>query len=108
MNTQAFSLIELYEKSSKNRGIPDNFCCKITYDIINAPLMTPDGISYEKSALFEHCNKMGSFDPITRHYFEYNPLIKNLALEEGIKGFLEQNPWAFESDDILDYNLVLL
>jgi len=77
-------------------------------DFIKNPLLTPDGISYEKEALMEHCKSQGGFDPVTRNSFENQTLINNKALQTAIESFLEKEPWAFDGEDVSDYNLVIL
>ena len=61
------------------------------------PVVTPDGITYERSAITEHIQKVGKFDPVTRREgLEPSQLVPNLALKEAINDFLERNPWAYE------------
>lgn len=77
--------------------VPDYFCCKITMEVMLDPVTTPDGITYEKSALLEHLRKVGRFDPVTRRDISESQLASNLALKEAINAYLEENPWAYES-----------
>ena len=76
--------------------VPDYFCCKITMDVMIDPVTTPDGITYERSALTEHLRKVGTFDPVTRREISISQLSSNLALKEAITAYLESNPWAYE------------
>lgn len=46
--------------------IPDYLMCKITFDIMEEPYITPAGNTYEGSYLLEHIEKNGAFDPCTR------------------------------------------
>lgn len=78
------------------RRVPDYFTCRITLEIMLDPVVTPDGITYERSALTQHLAKNGNFDPVTRRPFEPSRLASNLALKEAINAFLEENPWAYE------------
>lgn len=34
--------------------------------MLNDPVLTPDGISYDRRTLLEHLTKLGYFDPVTR------------------------------------------
>ena len=61
------------------------------------PVTTPDGITYERSSIHEHLQKVGKFDPVTRRTLEPSQLVPNLALKEAISCYLELNPWAYES-----------
>ena len=51
---------------------------------------------------------MGGFDPVTRNLFGSQALLSNNALKTAIEAFLEKEPWAFEGEDISDYNKVVL
>jgi STIP1 family protein 1 len=53
------------------------------------PILTPDGNSYDAQVLKEHCERMGYYDPITRHQFDPNTLIVNKNIQEGINFFIE-------------------
>jgi len=46
--------------------IPDYLTCKITMELMEEPVITESGITYEKAVLMEHLNKNGNFDPVTR------------------------------------------
>ena len=60
-------LFRVYEKNSKNKfEIPDHLCCKISFDLMQDPYITPAGNTYEGELLLEHVKKNGVFDPITR------------------------------------------
>ena len=95
-------LQEALEALRARRGhtgkVPDPFCCQITMEIMLEPVTTPDGITYEKSALLEHLDKVGKFDPLTRRPLEAHQLVPALALKEAINKYLEDNPWAYEGN----------
>lgn len=81
----------------RGQMVPDFFCCKITMEVMLDPVVTPDGITYERSAITEHLNKVGKFDPVTRREgLQPSQLVPNLSLKEAINDFLEKNPWAYE------------
>jgi len=46
--------------------IPDYLCCKITLDLIEDPVTTSAGHTYDKEPLLEHLEKNGYLDPVTR------------------------------------------
>lgn len=90
---------ESVEALRQRRGpgrVPDYLCCKITMEVMLDPVTTPDGITYEKSSILEHLQKVGNFDPVTRRTLEPTQLVPNLALKEAIGSYLELNPWAYE------------
>lgn len=76
--------------------VPDYLTCRITLEIMLDPVVTPDGITYERSAILQHLKANGDFDPVTRKPLSAGRLVANLALKEAINSFLEQNPWAYE------------
>ena len=60
-------LFRVYEKNSIYKfEIPDYLCCKISFDLMQDPYITPAGNTYEGELLLEHVKKNGVFDPITR------------------------------------------
>eukprot|EP01018_Ginkgo_biloba_P011103 Gb_14150 [translate_table: standard] len=65
-------------------------------DILRDPVITPSGITYEKSALLEHLQKVGEFDPVTRAPLKANQLIPNFAIKGAVRSFLRDNGWAFK------------
>ena len=70
---------------------------QITMEVMLDPVVTPDGITYERFAITEHIQRVGKFDPVTRREgLEPSQLVPNLALKEAIGDFLERNPWAYE------------
>jgi STIP1 family protein 1 len=80
----------------KVRNVPDYFLCKITFEIMRDPVITPNGITYERRAILEHFKKNGWIDPVARTPLHPKDLISNLALREGIEEFLAENEWAYD------------
>ena len=76
--------------------------CKITLEIMEDPVTTDAGFTYERSALEDHLRTNGPVEPISRKKFN-GPLYPNISLKLAIEDFLENNPWAFEysQDDTL-------
>ena len=82
------------EAARQQRDVPDWLCCKITMDIMRDPVITPDGISYERSVLLDHLAK-NEIDPFTRQPLTKADLRQNYALKEACEVFLRENPWAY-------------
>lgn len=80
----------------KKRDIPDYLCGKISFEIMKDPVITPSGITYSKNDIIEHLNRVGHFDPITRHSLTQDQLIPNLCMQEVVEAFLSENEWANE------------
>ncbi|KAJ6220924.1 hypothetical protein RDWZM_006736 [Blomia tropicalis] len=78
----------------KNREVPDFLCGKISFEIMQDPVITPSGITYDRKDIDEHLQRVGHFDPITRTPLTSSQLIPNLAMKEVIDNFLLENEWA--------------
>jgi len=78
--------------------VPDYLCCKISMELMLDPVVTPSGVSYERSYLVNHLQKVGAFDPVSREPLGLHQLHPNLALKEAVELYLEERPWAYESN----------
>ncbi|KAL1921872.1 uncharacterized protein VTP21DRAFT_10514 [Calcarisporiella thermophila] len=87
-------VFERSEERLQRREIPESFIDPISFNIMHDPVITPSGITYERTALKEHIKVIGSFDPLTRAPLNERNLISNLALKEAIEDFLRKNGWA--------------
>ncbi|RGB43637.1 hypothetical protein C1646_612681, partial [Rhizophagus diaphanus] len=88
---------QVFAQSEENRGpkeVPDYFLDKISFNIMYDPVITPSGITYERTHLKEHFKKIGHFDPLSRLECREADLYPNLALKEAIGDYLNKNGWA--------------
>lgn len=60
------------------------------------PVITPSGITYDRKDIEEHLQRVGHFDPVTRHPLTTDQLIPNLSMKEVVDSFLIENEWANE------------
>jgi len=60
------------------------------------PVVTPSGITYDRKDIEEHLQRVGHFDPVTRHPLTSELLIPNLAMKDVVDAFLAENEWANE------------
>lgn len=77
--------------------VPDHLCCKITMDLMENPVITESGITYEKAALYDHFSRNGNFDPVTRDQINPKHVYPNVNIKQAVEKFIRENPWAFES-----------
>mmetsp|Transcript_7207 Transcript_7207/g.12150 ORF Transcript_7207/g.12150 Transcript_7207/m.12150 type:complete len:269 (-) Transcript_7207:263-1069(-) len=77
--------------------VPDHLCCKISMELMLDPVVTPSGITYERSCLTDHLLRVGNFDPVTRAPMTRDQIAPNLALKEVIEQYLQERPWAYQS-----------
>ncbi|VDM30324.1 unnamed protein product [Hydatigera taeniaeformis] len=76
------------------RELPDYLCGQISFELMQDPVITPSGITYDRQSIQAHLRQVGHFDPITRQPLTQDQLIPNLAMKEVVSKFLEENPWA--------------
>lgn len=69
--------------------IPDYFICKITFDIMEDPVTTDSGQTYERSAIEECIQRNGKTDPFTRAPLT-GVLYSNFALKKAIQDFIDK------------------
>ena len=58
------------------------------------PIITPSGITYDRSDIEEHLRRVGRFDPITRQELTIDQLIPNLAMKEVVETYIDKNEWV--------------
>jgi len=78
----------------RKREVPDFLCGKISFEIMNEPVITPSGITYDRKDIEEHLQRVGHFDPVTRTPLTQDQLIPNLAMKEVVDTFVGENPWV--------------
>lgn len=90
------SLFQKVDDRRRKREVPDYLCGKISFEILQEPVITPSGITYDKKDLEEHLQRVGHFDPVTRVKLTADQLIPNFAMKEVVDAFLTDNEWALE------------
>ena len=65
--------------------------------LMEDPVLSEEGFSYERQILEEHYKLKGPIEPITRKNVK-GKIIPNHALKQAIETFLKENPWAFEEE----------
>lgn len=91
------NVFDAAEERDNPRELPDFLCCKITMDLFRDPVITPSGITYERSVLEDHLSRGRNFDPLTRAPLEQSQLISNLAMKDAVSDFVERHGWANQS-----------
>uniref|UniRef100_A0A7S4BIQ1 E3 ubiquitin-protein ligase CHIP n=1 Tax=Chrysotila carterae TaxID=13221 RepID=A0A7S4BIQ1_CHRCT len=90
--------LELLRSRRAAHRVPDHFCCSISMELMLDPVITPSGVTFERSALREHLDKVGPFDPVTRRQLSIEQVAPNLALKAAIDEYVLERPWAYLSD----------
>ncbi|KAK6463648.1 hypothetical protein DFJ63DRAFT_312956 [Scheffersomyces coipomensis] len=67
---------------------PDTLLDPISFSLFSDPVITPSGITYEKSHLIDHLNKTGKFDPLTRTPLYENQLYPNLVVKDTVEEYI--------------------
>jgi len=90
-------LDELFENQDRQEGgieeVPQFMYDNISFELMKDPVITPSGITYDRSTIQAHIRKVGHFDPVTREQLNEGQLINNLALKEALDNYLERNGW---------------
>lgn len=80
---------ETIKKLFKNQ-IPKEFLCPITYEIFVDPVMTEDGVTYERSAI-EQWLEDHTTSPLTNQELKSKNLIPNLSIKKLIAEMYQQS-----------------
>ncbi|KJH49617.1 u-box domain protein [Dictyocaulus viviparus] len=95
---QLDALFAQVDDRRRKREIPDFLCGKISCALLQDPVITPSGITYDRADIKQHLHRVGHFDPVTRAPLTEDDLIPNLAMKEVLEHFLIENPWAKYED----------
>jgi len=68
----------------------ENFYCPLTLEIMEDPVIGPDGHTYERKAI-ENWLKINNISPMTRQVMNSKTLVPNIALRNTIQAFLQNN-----------------
>lgn len=93
-NSQLEALFDHMKLERSKREVPEYLCGKISFEIMQDPVITPSGITYDRSDIDEHLKRVGHFDPISRKPLGYSQLVPNLAMKEVVDAYLKDNEWA--------------
>ncbi|XP_049869318.1 E3 ubiquitin-protein ligase CHIP isoform X2 [Pectinophora gossypiella] len=90
------NLFAKIDERRRKRDVPDSLCCRISFEILKEPVITPSGITYERKDIEEHLERVGHFDPVTRVKLTADQLIPNFTMKEVVDAFLQDNEWALD------------
>ena len=88
----------LWKMSPSSAVLPTTVPSSLRNTKANCSMTTPSGITYERASLREHLQKVGAFDPVTRAPLRLEQAVPNIALRETIREYLDEHPWAYESN----------
>lgn len=94
--TELNNIFAKIDDRRRKREVPDYLCGKISFEILQEPVITPSGITYERKDIEEHLQRVGHFDPVTRVKLTQDQLIPNLAMKEVVDTFIQENEWALD------------
>ncbi|XP_032066923.1 WD repeat, SAM and U-box domain-containing protein 1 isoform X2 [Thamnophis elegans] len=87
------NIVELRnEMKSASLGIPDEFLCPITKELMKEPVIAADGYSYEKEAIENWIIKKRRSSPMTNLSLQRLVLTPNRTLKMAINRWLETHP----------------
>lgn len=88
------NIFDNLRQNRRKRCVPDYLCGKISFEIMQEPVITPSGITYDRQDIEEHLKRVGHFDPITRQPLRTNQLVPNLAMKEVVDAYVNENEWS--------------
>ena len=91
---EVLDLFRQIDERRQKREVPDFLCCKISFELLEDPVVTPSGITYNRKELEEHLQRVGHFDPVTRVALTQEKLIPNLSIKEVVEDFIANNKWV--------------
>jgi STIP1 family protein 1 len=94
--TELNNIFAKVDDRRKKREVPDYLCGKISFEILQEPVITPSGITYERKDIEEHLQRVGHFDPVTRTPLTVDQLIPNYTMKEVVDSFMMENEWALD------------
>lgn len=68
---------------------PDNLLDPISFNLFSDPVVTPSGITYERTQLMNHIQRKGTYDPLTRTPFKPDQLYPNLAIKDTVEDYIK-------------------
>ena len=75
---------------SNEREVPEEYICPITLEVMEDPVIAPDGYTYERTAIMQEL-KIRGISPMTRQEMNKSQLIPNRAVKDGIKKWRESS-----------------
>lgn len=94
--TELNNIFAKIDDRRRKREVPDYLCGKISFEILQEPVITPSGITYERKDIEEHLQRVGHFDPVTRVKLTQDQLIPNFSMKEVVDAFIQENEWALD------------
>lgn len=76
--------------ASIEENAPDGLLDPISFNLFSEPVITPSGITYEKSNLIDHLQQRGKYDPLTRTPLRENQLYPNLAIKDAVLEYINR------------------
>ena len=72
--------------------IPPDFICPISHSLMEDPVLTSDGFSFDKSSIQEWFNRGNKTNPLTGLALTNTNLLPNRPLKNLITEYIEKNP----------------
>jgi STIP1 family protein 1 len=74
------------EREVENAAAPDHFCDPVTFEVMEDPVQTPSGHTFERTSILLHISQFGN-NPFTREPLQPSQLVPNRSLKEAISKF---------------------
>lgn len=85
------NLMDEEKLESISQQAPDNLLDPISFNLFSDPVITPNGITYERGHLVQHLKRKGKFDPLTRETLQESQLYPNLAVKDTVQAYIKSS-----------------
>lgn len=72
-----------------DKSTPEALVDPLSLEIFTDPVISPSGITYEKSLILAHLSNNGPFDPMTKQTLSAEQLYPNLAVKNSVNQFID-------------------
>ena len=77
------------------KEVPEHLQCMISWAPLLDPVITPGGLTYEKSVILDHLRRGNNFEPVTREPLRADQLYPNKAIRDAVDIYAEEHPECF-------------
>jgi len=88
--------LEVQTDIDDTHEVPEHLQCKISFEPLIDPVITPGGLTYERSVILDHLRRGNNFEPVTREPLRADQLYPNKSIRDAVDLYAEEHPECFE------------
>ncbi len=82
-------------RKKRKSDIPEYLLCDYSGELMEDPVTTSEGYTYERETLAKFMRENGKTDPTTRRGIDPAKIYPNLSIRAATEQFLDKHPWAY-------------